>query len=64
MAGSSKSGGTILSELAYSLGAPEPALRLLVSILLGNVKVQVCHVQLFIFICRVEVICKQNSVTY
>jgi hypothetical protein len=53
MAGSSEVGGTILSELAYSLGAPEPALRLLVSILLGNGKVQVCHEQLFIFICKV-----------
>jgi len=37
MAGMSVSGGTLLSHLAYYLGAPEPALRLLVSILLGNI---------------------------
>lgn len=53
MAGAGKSGGSVLSQLAYSLGAPEPALRLLVSILLGNVKVQVCHVKLIIYTCRV-----------
>ncbi|PNF39052.1 Lysophospholipid acyltransferase 5 [Cryptotermes secundus] len=35
MAGAGRSGGSVLSQLAYSLGAPEPALRLLVSILLG-----------------------------
>jgi len=48
MADESMSGGTLLNQLAYSLGAPEPALRLLVSILLGNVKLQVCTVKLFI----------------
>lgn len=37
MAGVSMQGGTILSQLASSLGAPEPALRLLVSVLLGNI---------------------------
>jgi hypothetical protein len=52
MAGTTKSGGTILSQVAYSLGAPEPALRLLVSILLGNVKVLVCHVKLIVFTCK------------
>ncbi|GFG41009.1 hypothetical protein Cfor_12605 [Coptotermes formosanus] len=35
MADVGMSGGTLLNQLAYSLGAPEPALRLLVSILLG-----------------------------
>jgi hypothetical protein len=63
MAGTSKTGDTILSDLAYSLGAPEPALRLLVSILLGNVRVQLCHVGLFIFTCKVYVSCKQNFLT-
>ena len=58
MADVSMSGGTLLSQLAYSLGAPEPALRLLVSILLGNVKLQVCTVKLFVLACRIEVICK------
>lgn len=38
MADESMSGGTLLNQLAHYLGAPEPALRLLVSILLGNVK--------------------------
>jgi len=56
MADETMSGGTLLSQLAYSLGAPEPALRLLVSILLGNVKLQVCIVKLFILACRIEVI--------
>ncbi|XP_069703980.1 lysophospholipid acyltransferase 5 [Periplaneta americana] len=35
MAGVSMSGGTLLGQLANSLGATEPALRLLVSILIG-----------------------------
>lgn len=50
------SGGTLLNQLAYSLGAPEPALRLLVSILLGNVKLQLWTVKLFILACKIEVI--------
>jgi hypothetical protein len=52
MAGNAKAGRMLLSQLAYSLGAPEPALRLLVSILLGNVRVQVYHVKFIIFIYR------------
>ncbi|KAJ9577509.1 hypothetical protein L9F63_005882, partial [Diploptera punctata] len=35
MAAANMTGGTLLSQLAYSLGATEPALRLLVSILIG-----------------------------
>jgi hypothetical protein len=58
MADVDMSGGTLLSQLANSVGAPEPALRLLVSILLGNVKLQVYYVKLFIFTCRIAVIYK------
>jgi hypothetical protein len=58
MADVGMSGGTLLNQLAYSLGAPEPALRLLVSILLGNVKLLLYSVKLFILTCKVEVICE------
>jgi hypothetical protein len=53
MAGVTMSGGTLLSQLANFLGAPEPALRLLVSVLLGNVQLYLFHVELLIFTCRI-----------
>jgi hypothetical protein len=58
MADVSMSGGTLLNQLAYSLGAPEPALRLLVSILLGNVTLYLYYVNLFVLTCRIELMFK------